>query len=68
MLKFSKYVQIYLSKLGKQSFVNCFISFALVHRAGAEETGLPILRELLYSIFLKASVSNTLRLSIKLFD
>ena len=34
--------------------------------AGAGGTGLPILRELLCSIFLKASVSNTLGLSIKL--
>ena len=34
----------------------------------AEETGLPILRELSHSVFLKASVSNAPGLSIKLFD
>ena len=40
----------------------------MVQRVGAEETGLLILRELSYSIFLKASVSNAPGLSIKLFD
>ena len=57
-----------LSKLTKQPFVSCFVLFALVQRAGAGGTGLPILRELSLSIFLKASASNTVRLSVKLFD
>ena len=48
--------------------MSCFILFALVQRVGAGGTGLPILRELSYSIFLEASANNTVRLSIKLFD
>ena len=40
----------------------------MVQKAGAGETGLPILCELSYCIFLKASVSNAPGLSIKLFD
>ena len=39
-----------------------------MQRAEAGETGLPILRKLSYSIFLKADVSNAPGLSIKLFD
>ena len=42
--------------------------FALMQRVEAGETELPILRELSYSFFLKASISNAPGLSIKLFD
>ena len=58
-----------LSKTKKTTLFGVFLPFvALVQKAGAKGAGLSILRELSYSIFLKASVSNTLGLSNKLSE